>query len=263
MYRAPEGKLLCAFDLSAAEAWVVAHLANDFNMKRELKDGDLHSFTGCGIYDIKVPDGIGKKRYEGIITKDQRYIGKKVNHSGNYRAGPFNLAASINEDGKITISVADAKRFHDKWLKTYSLHTWWADIDERLQRNRTFVTEYGHRRQFWGIMGDKLKKEATAYEPQSTVADHMHGAIHPQLGVAGGNLLIFKKIVEPSKGEIIMTNTAHDSVMLEVPLALVDSVVPEAVSYLKRPLIIRGEEFTIPVDAEVGERWGELEKRVA
>jgi hypothetical protein len=32
------------------------------------------------------------------------------------------------------------------------------------------------------------------------------------------------------------------------------------VSLLKRPLVIKGREFTIPVDCEMGERWGELTK---
>jgi hypothetical protein len=57
-----------------------------------------------------------------------------------------------------------------------------------------------------------------------------------------------------------MCNTAHDSVILEVPVEDVGSVVPEVIALLRRPLVIKGEEFTIPVDAEVGERWGELEE---
>jgi len=121
-------------------------------------------------------------------------------------------------------------------------------------------TVYGFRRKFWGIYGDDLKKEMTAFEPQSTVADHMHGAIQPELGIRGGNLAIYQDIVLPSKGDIAIVNTAHDSVMLEVPSPLVSEIVEQVVGLLKRPLVIKGETFTIPVDAEVGERWKEMEK---
>jgi DNA polymerase I-like protein with 3'-5' exonuclease and polymerase domains len=261
MYVAPKGKMLCAFDLSAAEAWIVAYLSNDTNMKRELDGGDLHSFSATGIFDIAVDLTIpGKKKYAGLISEEQRYVGKKMNHAGNYRTGPFKIAEFINKEGMISISVADAKRFHAKWLSTFNLQNWWSEIDYIASTTRTMQTVYGFRRKFWGIYGDDLKKEMTAFEPQSTVADHMHGAIQPEVGVRGGNLAIYEDIVLPSKGEIVMNNTAHDSVMLEVPTQLVNEIVPHVISLLRRPLIIKGEQFTIPVDAEVGERWKEMEK---
>jgi DNA polymerase I-like protein with 3'-5' exonuclease and polymerase domains len=261
MYVAPKGKMLCAFDLSAAEAWIVAYLSNDSNMKRELDGGDLHSFSATGIFDIAVDLTIpGKKKYAGLISEEQRYVGKKMNHAGNYRTGPFKIAEFINKEGMISISVADAKRFHAKWLSTFNLQNWWSEIDYIASTTRTMQTVYGFRRKFWGIYGDDLKKEMTAFEPQSTVADHMHGAIQPEVGVRGGNLAIYEDIVLPSKGEIVMNNTAHDSVMLEVPTQLINEIVPQVISLLRRPLIIKGEQFTIPVDAEVGERWKEMEK---
>ena len=259
MFCAPPGKLLCAFDLSAAEAWVVAYLANDPGMKRELADGDLHSYSAVGIFDLAVDlSAPGKAKYKGI-PKEQRYVGKKMNHAGNYRTGPFKIAEFINQEGIISISIADAKRFHAKWLSTFNLQNWWSEIDYIAASTRTMTTVYGFRRKFWGVYGDDLKKEMTAFEPQSTVADHMHGAIQPEVGIRGGNLAIYEDIVLPSNGEIVMCNTAHDSVMLEVPKALVSEIVPQVISLLKRPLVIKGEEFTIPVDAEIGERWGELE----
>jgi DNA polymerase I-like protein with 3'-5' exonuclease and polymerase domains len=262
-YCAPPSKLLCGFDLSAAEAWVVAYLANDPNMKRELANGDLHSFSAIGIFDIKVDLSVpGKEKYSHI-TKEQRYVGKKMNHAGNYRTGPFKIAEFINKEGIISISVAEAKKFHAKWLSTFNLHNWWSEIDYIAASSRTMTTVYGFRRKFWGVYNDDLKKEMTAFEPQSTVADHMHGAVQRELGIRGGNLAIYEDIVLPSRGAIAMCNTAHDSVMLEVPKSLVSSIVPEVISLLRRPLIIKGEQFTIPVDAEVGERWGELEKWVS
>lgn len=260
MYVAPKGKVLCGFDLSAAEAWIVAYLANDPNMKRELAEGDIHSFSATGIFDILVDLTIpGKAKYKHV-PDEQRYVGKKMNHAGNYRTGPFKIAEFINKEGIITISVADAKRFHAKWLSTFNLQNWWSEIDYIASTTRIMTTTYGFRRKFWGIYGDDLKKEMTAFEPQSTVADHMHGAVHPELGIRGGNLAIFQDIVLPSKGEIVMCNTAHDSVMLEVPQTLASEVIPHVVSLLRRPLVVKGEQFTIPVDAEVGERWKEMEK---
>ena len=261
MYVAPKGKVLCGFDLSAAEAWVVAYLSNDTNMKRELAEGDLHSFSACGIFDVPLDLSVpGKAKYAGVINEEQRYVGKKMNHAGNYRTGVTKITEFINKEGIISISVADAKRFHSKWLATFNLQRWWSEIDYIASTSRTMRTVYGFERTFWGIYGDDLKKEMTAFEPQSTVADHMHGAIHPDVGIRGGNIAIYEDIVLPSNGEIAMCNTAHDSVMLEVPTSLVNEVVEQTITLLRRPLVIKGEEFTIPVDAEVGERWKEMER---
>lgn len=260
MYCAPHGKVLCSFDLSAAEAWVVAYLANEPNMKRELAGGDIHSYSATGIFDLNIDLSFpGKEKYKDV-PDEKRYVGKKMNHAGNYRTGPYKIAEFINKEGIITISVADAKRFHQKWLATFQLHNWWSEIDFIAGTTKTMKTVYGHEVKFWGMYGDDLKKEMTAFEPQSTVADHMHGAIQPDIGQRGGNLAIYEDIVLPSKGEIKMNNTAHDSVMLEVPKSLVNEIVPQVISLLKRPLLIKGEMFTIPVDAEIGERWKEMEK---
>jgi len=259
MYVSPPGKTLCAFDLSAAEAWIVAYLANDNNMKRELRDGDLHSFAACNIFDIPVDHSIEGKAKYAHVPKDKRYVGKKMNHAGNYRTGPFKIAEFINKEGIISVSVSQAKVFHAKWLNVSNLHNWWGEIDFIAASTCYMTTVYGFSRKFWGMYNDDLKKEMTAFEPQSTVADHMHGAIQKEVGQRGGNLAIFHDIIKPSKGEITMTNTAHDSVMLEVPNALVSEVCEHVIQLLTRPLIVKGEEFTIPVDAEVGDRWGELE----
>jgi hypothetical protein len=48
--------------------------------------------------------------------------------------------------------------------------------------------------------------------------------------------------------------------MLEVPKEVAYEVGERVRATLYRPLIINGEEVTIPVDLEIGERWGELEK---
>lgn len=259
MYRAPAGKVLCGFDLSAAEAWVVAYLANEPNMKRELAEGDIHSFSACNIFDLPIPQGEGKSRYS-FVTGDQRYVGKKMNHASNYRTGVYKTAEFINKEGIITVSVADAKQYQAKWLSAFNLHNWWAEIDFIAGAGRTITTAYGFRRRFWGIYNDKLKKEMTAFEPQSTVADHLLGAIQPELGIKGGALSVYHDIVAPSNGEIRICNTAHDSLMMEVPYLIHREIMDRVITLLQRPLVVKGEQFTIPVDAEVGERWKEMTK---
>jgi hypothetical protein len=73
-------------------------------------------------------------------------------------------------------------------------------------------------------------------------------------------LLEVKRLILDRYSDIKAINTSHDSVILETPESLVSEIAPQVVSCLLRPMVINGEEFTVPVDAEIGERWGELKE---
>lgn len=248
---AAPGKELLAFDLSAAEAWVVAYLANCEAMKNTLiNKGDLHKLTAKSIFENE------------DISKEQRYIGKKLNHSCNYGTGPFKIQESINAEGIISVTVAECKVFHAKWKALYwEIPSWWMKVQQQLEVNRTLTTPYGRSNTFLGFWGDDLFKEGYAYVPQSTVADHMLGMKQPD-GPAGGIREIYKRLVKGNEQSISIVNTAHDSVVLECDKTIADEIIQQVVSLLYRPITLyeTDEVFTIPVDAERGERYGELEK---
>lgn len=248
MIVASPGYSLISVDLSAAESWVVAHLANDSNMKRELAGGDLHSFSARVIYSI--PQG-------QPVEDGQRYMGKKMNHSCAYRTSPNMLTIAINKEGGMTVSLPQVKRWHERWHAAFHIKYWWIEIEDKLRATRTLTTCYGKRRRFYGIWNNDLLKEATAFEPQSTVAYHMNGAIHPELGIPGGLREIRKQITGPNP-EIRMIQTAHDSVLIECPKAVELEIAERVSRLLYRPLIVNGQEFTIPVDCVIyPERWEE------
>lgn len=251
--RASPGKVLLAFDFAQAESWVVAHLANCFEMKNALKFGDIHTTTARILYDI--PE-------DKAPSKEQRYLGKKFNHSFNYGTSAHMITHMINAESinppYITINLPQAKVLHNKMKERYwEIPAWWLEIQRELGTSRRLKTPYGRERTFYGQWGDSLFKEAYAYIPQSTVADHCLGAIQPELEIPGGIREIYRRCVTP---EIRLLNTAHDSLILECPTGAASELAPRVKDLLCRPIFILGETFTIPVDAEIGERWGEMEK---
>lgn len=264
MITAPEGYQLISADLSQAEAWIVAYLANEPNMKKVLGTGLIHELSARVIFDLEMPLDISDPIEMKLnVSKDQRYLGKKMNHSCNYRTGPFMIAIMINKESDkppfITVTVKQTKVFHKKWLSFFNLDQWWKDIENQLGIDRTLITPYRRKRTFFAEWGSSLFKEATAFVPQSTVADHLFGAIQPEIGIEGGLLQIKRKLID-SDNRIKMINTSHDSVLLEVPDDRVDEVCVMTKQYLERPLMIRGEVFTIPCDLEKGTHWGSLTK---
>lgn len=246
MFVASPGKILISCDLSQAEAWIVAYLSNDPNMKDALLNGDIHRRTASFIYDKPEAD---------IEPEIERYIGKKCNHAFNYRMGPYKAAESINKEGNVTVSVSQTKMYHEKYHMNYQVKRWWGEIDEKLSIDRTLTTIYGRKHTFYGAWGDKLKKDATAFEPQSTVADHVFGAVQEEVGIEGGIKRVFMDLVRGHEHDIQIVETAHDSLIVECPISIHVEIAERVVHCMKRPMVIKGEQFTIPVDCKVGERW--------
>jgi hypothetical protein len=263
MISAPPGYYLLSFDLSQAETWIVAHLANEKKMKFELAEGDIHSATARVIYGIPDKDEHGNWIRKGhiLMPDTKRYIGKKSNHANSYRQGYLLYTSEVNKEGTVTISNSEGKRHHTIWHQTYNVKDWWTDIELSLKNFHFLVTPYGRKRYFYSALGPDLYKEATAFIPQSTVADHLFGKVQKENPIEGGLLAIHRKILAKSGTEIRCINTAHDSAIFEVKETIDrNDIASQITSYLRRSLIVNGEQFTIPVDCEIGERWGELEK---
>lgn len=275
MFVAPKDKILISADLSQAESWVVAHLSQDRNMQWSLNNSDIHTDSGAALtrpesfcvhsWKKQGDDHYCTKEDCGVvIVKTARYIGKQYNHASAYRMKPPRAAQQINKNSDkppfVTVTVAESKLFSERWHSRYNVKGWWAEIEQKLNETRSLTTVYGRKRVFYGAWGDELFREATAHEPQSTVADHFNGAIQPEVNVFGGLLAIYRFLVKPYKDRKIIQQ-GHDSFIGEVPKQDGEEFCQDSMRLLKRPLIIKNQEFIIPVDGEIGERWGEMEAR--
>lgn len=254
MYVAPKGKTFVACDFSQAESWVVAFMSNEQRMKDSLMFGDIHRDTAANAIFFCDP---------ATVTPDMRYLGKRCNHALAYRMSGTRMAQVINKDSDVppyvTVTIQEAELYRSRWHSYYNIRAWWGEIEAELNRSRTLFNCYGRKRCFFGTWGDELFKEATAFNPQSTVADHANGMVHPELGIPGGFLEVYRQLVKPYKAHK-MVNQAHDSCMLEVPESVGMEMAERTKNLMARPLIINGELVTIPVDAEIGPVWGELTK---
>lgn len=265
---APKGFYLLSVDLSQAETWIVAYSANEKTMKYELQFGEIHSKTAREIYSLPEKDEHNNWVRKGhpLMSDAMRYIGKKSNHANSYRQGYLMYVISVNKESDkppyVVIDNKEGKRHHDIWHNTYHIKNWWTDIELQLQQNHFLITPYGRKRYFYNPLGPELYKQATAFIPQSTVADHIYGKVQKENPIEGGLLAIHRQILQKANSTWIKCiNTAHDSAIFEIKQGTdpID-IASQILRFLKRPLIINGEEFTIPVEVEVGERWGELEK---
>lgn len=272
MICAPTGSTLLSFDLSQAESWIVAYLANEPRMKQSLLHGDIHSDTACGIFYSQNKDCLHKWNKDKAtgsrtcekcivtISDTERYLGKKNNHANSYGQSEGMLVTSINKESDkppyITVGLNDVKPMFKAWHNYIILSGWWEGIQRELGPKRQLTTPYDYTRTFYGYWGKELFKEAYAFKPQSTIADHVFGAIHKDLGIIGGLVEIHRRHVLTGHCKII--NTAHDSFVIEYPSSNVpNDFVAGVASLFRRPIVVRGEQFRIPCDAKIGQRYDE------
>lgn len=289
MIVAPKDHLLISVDFSQAETWIVAHKAGEEKMMKSLKFGDIHVETAANVILFPTSDcyhtrwdldhGFPWKKQSDksyicgickcVVTDDNRYLGKRTNHATSYQMEYERYAQVVNKDADkppyITISLHEAKYYNHGWKQYYKLKQWWDWIPETLSINRREMKNcYGRRIILNDEWGHQLFKAATAWEPQSTVGDHANGLIHPTLGIRGGFVEVYRQLVDRDKaGKIV--NQSHDSIVFEAPRTVANEVGERIIKICRRPIVMKDihgkdQEFTIPMDCEMGERWGELEK---
>lgn len=256
MYIPDSGCVFMYYDLDQAEARVVAYRAGIRRMIeafekpfKKYTDADVHSVTAHNLLEIP---------YDQIEEYPHRYLGKRCNHALNYEMGPEKFYKVINKDAVdtgVSLTRKEAKQLRKKHLRTYpELQWYWEDIKEQIRANRTIINPFGRKRVFLGRMGDDTFREAYSHYAQSTVADVLRT----------GMSRAFREIVQDYRahGEhrVRIVLEIHDALLWQIPRDMVSEVAPRVVEAMTVPFTINDKEITIPVGAEIGDNWGDMEK---
>jgi DNA polymerase-1 len=239
---APPGYQLLAVDYSQIELRILADFSKEpFLIESFQQERDIHRATAAAVYNIP---------YEQV-TKEQRYLAKRVNFGLLYGMGAYRLA---RESG---LSIADAEQF----IKTYfqrlpQVQTYLESSKEQARTAGYLKTLMGRRRYFPGLgSGDsshvasvvraRAEREAINMPVQGTAADIIKIAmIH----------LSARLRSERPRARLILQ--VHDELVLEVP----DDDIPQTAA-LVREVMESAVKLSVPLRAEanVGLNWAEME----
>jgi uracil-DNA glycosylase family 4 len=269
------GYALIEPDLSGAEARVVAHLARDVRLLKAFKyDIDIHRLTKAWI-DFSAPDELFgqflneeceerclelSKEINSIlksfINDEERQIGKKFRHAGNYdmqkRTAAENAGVSEWLAGQILT------KFHS--TNPNIKEVFHKEVIEALRdNNHTLISPNGRARMFLDKWGHDLFKEAYAQIPQSTVTDQTKKAARE---------------CERRIEELMILLESHDSFLGQVPIMIgeqypfriIDRAIPIIYEEMQSPIdfkmcsLPRGE-LIIPCEIKMSDKnWGVMEK---
>lgn len=238
-------------DLKSAESLVVAHITGDREMLR------LHSpeYMSGGLDGHKYVASFLFNKAIDRVTKEERYLGKRVRHAGNYGMSWAKLMAVINAEAQetgVAIDAAQAKALIFKYRQLHPmLQSWWNDVLATLQDTHTLYSCHGRKRVFYD-RPESILPEAIAYVPQSTVADTLNMGL---LRVAASQQLQdlgFRMLLQ-----------VHDAIGFQIPEVGADTalrLLPELMS-IAVPISRKGVpsyEISIPVEIQVGYNWGDF-----
>ncbi len=131
-FKAKDGYLLVDADYSQIELRVLASIADDKKMiDAFLNDVDIHAITASQVFDVPLE----------LMTPEIRSRAKAVNFGIVYGIGAFSLSKDIH------VSVAEAKRYIENYLTTYSgVNKYMNEVVENAKKDGYVSTVFGRRR---------------------------------------------------------------------------------------------------------------------
>lgn len=262
-----DGYIYVEPDLSAAEARIVALLANDPRLIKIFKyNVDIHRVT-AGWIDNTSPEGLLMMFYNNenhddcvllakqindemkkLIKTESRQTGKMFRHAGNYDIGK----RTAGEQAKISEKQAGIilAKFHATNPNIRGVfHK--EILDFLKANNRELTTPFGRTRTFLNRWGDNLYKEAYAYLPQSTISDQLKFSM----------MEISRRVPE-----MYIQLECHDSFLFSItPANFTDRVIRIIHEEMETPInfdkcSLKRDSIIIPAEIKVGNNWKDMNK---
>lgn len=271
MFIADEGYEFTYFDLSQAEARVVAYEWNVKalieNFERAAKDNtfDVHRGNASRIFKVPYEDIPSYDRLElGKHTDDplrdgeptMRYLGKRCVHGLNYRMQPQKLADVCE------ISLSQAQEAYNSYHRAFpEIKEAWKRIEDEMRTKKQLWTPMGRRLlMLEPIYTDEQLESIVAFVPQSTIGDKVGSVItkcHNDPGWPRENGHIAARMMLNIHDALIcMNRPAHRSTVMRIMSR-----------HASWPLSIRGHQVIIPCDFKVSvpdekglHRWSNMKK---
>ncbi len=229
----PKDKVLLGADYSQVELRIMAHVADDPDLKKAFNEGlDIHTATAAKIFKVSVDQ----------VTKAQRVVGKTMNFATLYGQGPRALSRQLG------IDYATAKQYIEEYFAQFpKVKQWMNGVLEQGYRDGYVETLWGRKRYFPELQSQNRmlkaagERAAINHPIQGTSADMIKKAM-VEIDKALGN----------SKCQMILQ--VHDELLFEG-----DPKSVKETAKLIKDKMENAIKLSVPiiVDLKVGPNWGE------
>ncbi len=230
---------LVAADYSQIELRILAHVSGDEHLKDAFARGaDIHRETAARVLH-KAPED---------VTSDERSMAKMVNFGIAYGMSDFGLSSRAN------IPRAEAQEFITTYFATYSGISYYMLHIKDVARRQGFVTT---------LLGRKRAiSELDARNPTLRAAGERMAINMPIQGTAADiiKIAMIRLAEQLREGHFRARQLlqVHDELLLEVPRAEVDRLIPVLRTTMESALAL---DVPLTVDVKVGDDWDSMTVR--
>jgi DNA polymerase I-like protein with 3'-5' exonuclease and polymerase domains len=248
--KAVEGNKIVAMDLTTAEVYVAAILANDISLMNVFKSGgNFHSTIAHKVF--KLPCEVDQV---AELYPDRRQAAKAVTFGIMYGAGPAKISEQVTKDsGKFFSKNEAAKVINDYFAEFYKLKKWIDDNQKFIEQNGFIYSFFGRKRRLPNVAStdpgirSHSVRSGLNFLVQSAASDiNLLGAI--DMG----------EHIKANKMKARIFGLVHDSILAEVPNEEIEDYCDKLLHFVQmdRGLSIPGApvgcDFEISEDYSMG-----------
>ena len=244
--KASPGHKIVAMDLTTAEVYVAAVLADDLELQDIFRSGgNFHSSIAHKVFGLDCPVEEVAEKYTGY-----RQAAKAVTFGIMYGAGPHKISEQVTKDGG-KLSVEQARKVIKDYFGTFwKLEDWIESNKNLIQKEASVYSFFGRKRRLpnvksdnKGIIGHEVRSGLN-FLVQSAASDiNLIGAMEAQQEIKTRNM----------KSKIFAL--VHDSVLAEVPNEEVDEYNELLLRCIQKDRGLSIKDCPIGCDFEIGEDY--------
>ena len=207
--KAKEGNVIVAMDLTTAEVYCAAVLADDKSLMKVFKDGgNFHSTIAKQVF--RLPGDVEDVAEHYGIERQQA---KAVTFGIMYGAGPAKISEQVTKDSGKYFSPAEAKGVIDDYFEAFpKLKAWLSNTQKFIQANGFIYSHFGRKRRLPNVFSQD--KGIASHEVRSGV-NALVQSVASDVNLLGG-IDMQKYIVQTGMKAKIFA-LVHDSILAEVP----------------------------------------------
>tara|TARA_B110000459_G_scaffold202754_1_gene256736 strand:- start:1026 stop:2585 length:1560 start_codon:yes stop_codon:yes gene_type:complete len=253
--KARPGYKIVAMDLTTAEVYCAAVLANDKNLMKVFQDGgNFHSNIAKIVFDLP-----GEVDDIAINYSTERQMAKAVTFGIMYGAGPKKISEQVSKDSGKYFSMKDASNVISDYFEQFSgLKKWLDDGKQFIQDNGFMYSFFGRKRRLPNVFS--TDKGIASHEVRSGI-NFLVQSIASDVNLLGA--IEMGDYVKERGMKTKIFALVHDSILAEVPE---DEI--EEYSQKLQELIQKDRGLSIPgtpigCDFDVGDDYsfGKYEKK--
>ena len=207
--KAKAGHKIVAMDLTTAEVYCAAVLANDKGLMKVFADGgNFHSTIAKQVF--RLPCDVDQV---AEMYGDKRQQAKAVTFGIMYGAGPKKISEQVTKDSGSEFTMQEAQHVIKDYFEAFpNLRRWLNDMQKFIQANGFIYSHFGRKRRLPNVFSQD--KGIAAHEVRSGV-NALVQSVSSDINLLGG--IDMQKYIRKTGMKAKIFALVHDSILAEVP----------------------------------------------